>query len=149
MSEEKLLACPFCGTEESERDGTKGTQHKDDCYIILMETELPNSPLRIMAWNRRAGDRQPATPETVGVKALASATLLDSTAKETLEHAERVLDTMATFYRHSETWKMMRGSECLEKIRKLRAVQSNVESSDGATLDNRKPNAATTRHSLR
>jgi hypothetical protein len=74
MNEEKLKACPFCGSEESERDGTNGTQHKDDCYIILMETELPNSPLRIMAWNRRAGDRQPVASETVGVKALASAT---------------------------------------------------------------------------
>lgn len=50
---DKMLHCPFCGATESERDGVVGTQHKEDCYIILMETELPNSPLRIMAWNAR------------------------------------------------------------------------------------------------
>lgn len=38
--------------------------------------------------------------------------------KETLEHTERVLDTMSTFYRHSATWKMFKGTECLERVRK-------------------------------
>jgi hypothetical protein len=56
MSQEKLKPCPFCGAQESERDGVIGTQHKEDCYIILMETELPNSPLRIMAWNQRVAE---------------------------------------------------------------------------------------------
>lgn len=52
--------------------------------------------------------------------------LLDITALETLEHAERVLDVMQTFYRHSPTWIMFRGSDCLEKLKKLRvAVMSN------------------------
>lgn len=54
MTTEKLLPCPFCGANESERDGARGTENSKDCYIILMETELPNSPLRIMAWNTRS-----------------------------------------------------------------------------------------------
>ena len=49
----ELLPCPFCGATEEERDGVKGTNHHEECYLILMETELPNSPLRIMAWNSR------------------------------------------------------------------------------------------------
>src|SRR5271168_2844953 len=57
--ETKLLACPFCGAVESERDGVIGTEHKDECYLILMETELPNSPLRIMAWNTRTTPQPP------------------------------------------------------------------------------------------
>ena len=81
MNEAKFLACPFCGTEESERDGVKGIQHKEDCYIILMETELPNSPLRIMAWNRRAGGREPAMSETGGTKGVGMSDLLGAVVK--------------------------------------------------------------------
>lgn len=42
--------------------------------------------------------------------------------KETLEHTERVLDTMSTFYRHSDTWRMFKGTECLERVRKSLAT---------------------------
>ena len=78
MSEEKLLACPFCGAEESERDGESGIQHKSECYIILMETELPNSPRRVMAWNERAGGRIPTPPETGSAKGVGISDLLDA-----------------------------------------------------------------------
>ena len=56
MTQDKMKPCPFCGAEESERDGQMGVEHKEDCYFLLMESELPGSPLRFMAWNSRAAE---------------------------------------------------------------------------------------------
>jgi hypothetical protein len=57
---EELKPCPFCGAKEEERDGVKGTTHHAECYFILWETELSNSPLRVMAWNTRHLPKPPA-----------------------------------------------------------------------------------------
>lgn len=54
----ELKNCPFCGKSNSERDGIMGIDHHPECYIILMETELPNSPIRAMAWNTRHADTE-------------------------------------------------------------------------------------------
>ena len=43
----------------------------------------------------------------------------NSVLKKTLKDAYSVISAMSTFYRHSPTWKTMRGSEVLENIEKV------------------------------
>ncbi len=52
-TELKLLPCPFCGAPQEDVDGEMGTRHKEWCYFIVWEHELPGAPNRIMAWNTR------------------------------------------------------------------------------------------------
>jgi hypothetical protein len=56
---------------------------------------------------------------------LAPVRLLDSTALDAIECAERVLSVCYTFYRHRSVWETAKGTDALEKIRKLKAVLSN------------------------
>ena len=74
MENPEIKACPFCGSEAKLTEGPHGKRiycrHDSTCLIrgqIVYDFNLTE-------WNRRAGDRQPAPPETGGVKALASAT---------------------------------------------------------------------------
>ena len=78
-----LEYCPWC------RGNPKMTEtHKDHWHVqcescgARRESSFHNQYIAADSWNSRAGDRQPAMPETVGVKALASATGTAASSKE-------------------------------------------------------------------
>ena len=79
MNKPYIKACPFCGEEwcSTRNAGNNGVLRQVYCRDADCGARGPARPSEdhaICAWNNRAGDRQPVTPETVGVKALASAT---------------------------------------------------------------------------
>ena len=78
MNSTEIKACPFCG-------GPAEVRPREDYYnfrVFCKDDKCGCSSLgrgqtfeqAVEWWNRRAGDRQPVTPEVEGVKALASAT---------------------------------------------------------------------------
>ena len=79
MNETKPLACPFCGGENIGTITPSGGSGREillccsnaDCTVQVWGKDRADA---IAKWNRRAGGRKPAMPETVDVKALASAT---------------------------------------------------------------------------
>ena len=78
MENPKIKACPFCGeTWCSLRNaGNNGVLRQVYCRDVDCGVRGPARPSEdhaIAAWNNRAGDRQPMTPESNSVKALVSA----------------------------------------------------------------------------
>lgn len=83
MENTGLKACPFCGSEKVEVTFyNKPSVVCQNCWaggpnaneLTAYDTKEGAGMEAAYLWNKRAGDRQPAMPETVGVKALASAT---------------------------------------------------------------------------
>lgn len=84
MNNPEIKACPFCGGEAklmlTTSDATIDHRHTVVCARPCGGSgQVATSPaLAIEAWNNRAGDRQTTTPESTGVKALASASGYDA-----------------------------------------------------------------------
>lgn len=78
MEMEQMVACPRCGSEpvlEKIYDNTEITTAKcSNANCKHSSVTGLNEGMARNLWNIRAGGRKPAMPETVGVKALASAT---------------------------------------------------------------------------
>jgi hypothetical protein len=78
MEMEQMVACPRCGSEpelEKIYDNTEITTAKcSNANCKHSSVTGLNEEMARKLWNIRAGDQKPAMPETVGVKALASAT---------------------------------------------------------------------------
>jgi hypothetical protein len=80
MKNPKLKACPFCGSQPESKEiiytGFPIFQWEVKCQRCRCATAHSYKTQKDAEtkWNVRAGDRQPMTPETVSVKALASAT---------------------------------------------------------------------------
>ena len=80
MNEEKMLACPFCGTlpKYGEKE-CHGSGKPMNAWWVMCPYCQATGPTRgnsieaMLEWNKRVGVRQPATPEVEDVKALASA----------------------------------------------------------------------------
>jgi hypothetical protein len=81
MNEEKMLACPFCGTlpKYGEKE-CHGSGKPMNAWWVMCPYCQATGPTRgnsieaMLEWNKRVGVRPPATPEVEDVKALASAT---------------------------------------------------------------------------
>lgn len=88
MKNPKLKACPFCGSQPESKEiiytGFPIFQWEVKCQQCRCATAHSYKTQKDaeMKWNVRAGDLQPVTPETVGVKALASATGSASPSKK-------------------------------------------------------------------
>jgi hypothetical protein len=95
MSEEKMIACPFCGWLETAHekaehiivDGAHCLQCRR-CKAVGPQTfdDLGG----VTAWNKRAGGRQPATSETAGTKHVGISDLL--AAADTFERVLAIID---------------------------------------------------------
>jgi hypothetical protein len=76
-----------------------------DCEMMLCREDLPECDtdelIEMLAsqWNKRAGDRQPAVPETESVKALASATCSAVSAPRFKKAYMECLDDVGTITR--------------------------------------------------
>lgn len=86
MNMPEIKACPFCGS----KDVIVNSKHRVTCMRCGgagPDCESSNKSA-ILEWNIRAGDERPLSPETVGVKALASATCCAAT----LEYLQREME---------------------------------------------------------